>query len=82
MHTSFVDPLCFLCLVFLMLLRLLIADLWSPAVLTLVGGVYYIYFLLAVSLVRSGTCLYHFLILVIFLALMIGEYTFSRFMMK
>ena len=29
--TSFVDHLCYLCLVFVMLLRLFIAALWSPA---------------------------------------------------
>ena len=29
--TSFVDHLCYLCLVFVMLSRLLIAALWSPA---------------------------------------------------
>ena len=29
--TSFVDHLCFLCLVFLMLLHLFIAAMWSPA---------------------------------------------------
>ena len=33
----------FLCLVFLMLLRLFIAALWSPAFLTLVGDVYCIF---------------------------------------
>ena len=30
-HTSFVDHLCYLCIVFVMLSRLLIAVLWSPA---------------------------------------------------
>ena len=35
---------CFLCLVFLMLLRLLIAAFWSPAGKVLVGDVYCIFF--------------------------------------
>ena len=30
-ETSFVDQLCYLCLLFVMLSRLLIAALWSPA---------------------------------------------------
>ena len=37
------DHLCFLCLVFLMLLRLFIAASWSPDFLALVGDVYCIF---------------------------------------
>ena len=38
--TSFVDHLCYLCLVFVMLSRLFIAALWSPDLLALVCDVY------------------------------------------
>ena len=37
------DHLCFLCLVFLMILPMFIAALWSPAVLALVGDFYCIF---------------------------------------
>ena len=37
------DHLCFLCLVFLMLLPMFIAALWTPALLALVGDVYCIF---------------------------------------
>ena len=73
--TSFVDHLCFLCLVFLMILRLFIAALWSPAGKGLVSWfllVMFIVFLLlshVVSRVRCGTRLYCFLIFAIFLTL-------------
>ena len=40
---SFVDHLCFLCLVFLMLSRLFIAALWSADLLALVGDSYCIF---------------------------------------
>ena len=40
---SFVDHLCFLCLVFLMCSRLFIAALWSADLLALVGDVYCIF---------------------------------------
>ena len=71
--TSFVDHLCFLCLVFLMLSRLFIAALWSPPGKGLASWlllVMFTVFLLlshVVSWVRCGTWLYHFLIFAIFL---------------
>ena len=49
-HMTFVDQLCFLCLVFLMLSRPFIAALWSPAgkgltsLLLLVMFIYFYYF--------------------------------------
>ena len=59
--TSFVDHLCFLCLVYLMLSHLFIAALWSPAgkgLTSLLLSVMFIVFLLLshmVSWVRCGT---------------------------
>ena len=64
-----------LCRVFLMLSRLFIAALWSPARKGLTSWlllVMFIVFLLlahAVSWVRCGTCLYRLLIFAIFLTL-------------
>ena len=66
------DHLCFLCLVFLMLSRLFIAALWSPAGKGLTSWILlmmFIVFLLlshVVSWARCSTCLYRFLIFVIF----------------
>ena len=62
------DHLCFLCLVFLMLLLMFITALWSPAYKVLTSWlllVMFIVFLLlshVVSWVRCGTLLYRFLI--------------------
>ena len=67
----------FLCLVFRMLSRLLIATLWSPAGKGLTSWlllVMFIVFLLlshVVSWVSSGTYLYLFLIFAVFLTLTI-----------
>ena len=61
------DHLCFLCIVFLLLSRLFIAALWSPAGKGLTSWlllVMFIVFLLLshrVSWVRRGTLLYGFL---------------------
>ena len=64
--------MCFLCLVFLMLSRLFVATLWSPAGKGLISWlllVKFIVFLLLflVSWVRCGHWLYRFLIFAIFL---------------
>ena len=57
--TSFVDHLCYLCLVFVMLSRLLIAAMWSPAWKELTSLLLFVIFNLSgshvVSLVRCGT---------------------------
>ena len=73
--TSFVDHLCYLCLVFVMLSRLFIAAWWSPNGKGLTSwplSVMFIVFLLlshVVSWVRCGIWLYRFLIVAIFLTL-------------
>ena len=66
----------FLCLVFLMLLRLFIAAFWSPAggrgsdLLALVDDVYCVLLLShVVSWVRCGVWVYRFLIFVVFLTM-------------
>ena len=70
--TSFVDRLCFLCLVFLMLSRLFIAALWSPPGKGLISWlllVMFIVFLLlsqVVSWVRCGIWLYRFTYIFLF----------------
>ena len=71
------DHLCFLCLVFLMFLRLYIAALWSPAGKGLAPRlllVMFIVFLLlshVVSWVRCGIRLYRFLTFASFLTLIV-----------
>ena len=69
--TSFVDHLCYLCLVFVMLSRLFIAALWSPAGKGLTSWLLFVMFncVFVVSRVRCGTWLYQILIFVIFLTL-------------
>ena len=60
-YTSFVDHLCYLCLVFVKLLRLFIAALWSPAGKGLTSWLSFVMFNCVfvtshvVSLVRCGT---------------------------
>ena len=77
--TSFVDHLCFLCLVFLMLLRLFIAALWSPAGKGLTSWLLLVMFIVfsllshEVSWVRCGTWLYCFLIFASFLTLSLSK---------
>ena len=59
--TSFVDHLCYSCLVFVMLLHLLIAALWSPAGLGLTSWLLFVMLIVFLSLshvvywVRCGT---------------------------
>ena len=71
--TSFVDHLCYLCLVIVMLLHLFIAALWSPAGKGLTSWLLFVMFIMVlllshgVSWVRWGTWLYRFLIFAIFL---------------
>ena len=70
------DHFCFLCLVFLMLSRLFIAAVWSPAGKGLTSWlllVMFIVFLLlshVLSWVRCGTRLYRFLIFAVYLAVL------------
>ena len=73
--TSFVDHLCLLCLVFVMLSHLFIAALWSPAGKGLTTWLWLVMFIIIVFLllshmlswVRYGTWLYRFLIFAFFL---------------
>ena len=59
--TSFVDQLCYLCLVIVMLLRLFIAALWSPAGKGLTSWLLFVMFIAVlllshvVSWVRCGS---------------------------
>ena len=70
------DHLCYLCLVFVMLLRLFIAALWSPEGKGLTSWHLFVMFIVImllshyVSWDRCGTWLYRFLILAVFLTLM------------
>ena len=71
------DHLWFFCLAFLMLSRLFIAALWSPALKGLTSWLLlvmcFVFLLLShvVSWVRCGTRLYSFLIFDVFLTLMV-----------
>ena len=71
--TSFVDHLCYLCLVIGMLSRLFIAALWSPEGKGLTSWLLFVMFIVIllfshlVSWDRCGTWLYWFLILSVFL---------------
>ena len=75
--TSFVDHLCYLCLVFVMLLLLSIAALWSPAGKGLTSCPWLLFVMFncifslshVVSWVRCGTWLYRLLFFVTFLTL-------------
>ena len=73
--TSFVDHLCYLCLVFVMLLRLFITALWSPKGKGLTSWLLFVMFIIVlflshlVSWDRCGALLFWFLILAVFLAL-------------
>ena len=59
--TSFVDHLCYLCLVFVMLSHLFVAALWSPEVKGLTSWPLFVMFIVIlllsrlVSLIRCGT---------------------------
>ena len=83
MDTYFVDHLCILCLVFLMILLLFIAALWSPARKGLTSWlllVMFIVFLLlshVVSWVRCGSWLYCFLIFAVFLTSNMQMFNFN-----
>ena len=74
--TSFVDHLCYLWLVFVMLLHLFIAALWSPAGKGLTSWLLFVMLIVIlllshlVSCDRCGTWLYPFLILAVFLTLL------------
>ena len=68
-NTYFVDHLCFLCLVFLMLLRLFIAALWSHAGKGLTSWLMFLLLSQVVSWIRCGTWLYCFLIFAVFFTL-------------
>ena len=69
------DYFCHLCLVFVMLLRLLIAALWSPEGKGLTSWLLFVMFIVIfllsnlVSWDRCGTWLYRFLIHVVFLTI-------------
>ena len=69
------DLLCYLCLVFVMLSRLLIAALWSPegkgltSLLLFVMCIVILLLSLLVSWDRCSTSLYRFLILIVFLSI-------------
>ena len=68
------DHLRYLCLVFVMLLRLFIAALWSPAGIWLTSWLLFVMFMLlsyVVSWVTCGTWLYCFLNFAIFLTLIL-----------
>ena len=75
-HLFFVDHLCCLCFVFVMLSRLLIAAFWSPTGKGLTSWVLFVMFNCAFVtfpcgiLVRCGTSLYRFPIFVAFLTLL------------
>ena len=77
--TFLVDHLCYLCLVFVMLLRLFIAALWSPAGKGLTSCLWCLSVFLSlshvVSWVRCGTWLYRFLIFATFLSLISISYS-------
>ena len=72
---SFVDDLCYICLVFVMLLHLFIAALWLPEWKGLTSWLLFVIFIMIlllshlVSWDRCGTWLYQFLILAVFLTL-------------
>ena len=72
---SFVDHLCYLCFVFVMLSRLFIAALWSPEGKGLANWLLFVIFIVIlllshlVSWDRCGTWLYRFMILAVFLTL-------------
>ena len=72
---GFVDHLCYLCLVFGMLSRLVIAALWSPEGIGLTSWLLFVMFIVIlllshlVSWYRCGTWLYQFLFLAVFLTL-------------
>ena len=78
--TSFEDHLCYLCLVFVMLSRLFIAALWSPAGKGLTSWLclwrLIMFFSLShvVSWVRCNTWLYRFLIFATFLTFIDAAY--------
>ena len=64
----------FLCLVFLMLFRLLIADLWSPAGKGLTSWLLLVMFIvLFYFLMWCGTRLYRFLIFAVFLTFIVNS---------
>ena len=69
------DHLCYLCLVFVMLLSLFTADLWSNEGKGLTSWLLFVISIVIlllshlVSWDRCGTCLYRFLILAVFLTL-------------
>ena len=82
----FVDHLCFLCLMFLMLSRLFIPALLSPAGKGLTSwlllGMFIVFLLLShmVSCVRCGTWMYRFLIFAVFLTFLFCICIDSAFM--
>ena len=82
------DHLCYLCLVIVMLLRLFIAALWSPAGKGLTSWLLFVMFIAVlllshvVSWVRCGTCLYQFLIFAIFLTFTILTFSLKMSFMQ
>ena len=77
------DHLCYLCLVFFMLLRLFIAALLSPAGKGLISWLLFVMFNFVFVLfpfrilVSCDTCLYRFLIFAAFPTLLCGIFHFS-----
>ena len=75
--TSFVDHLCYLCLVFVMLSHLFIAALWSPQGKRLTPWLLFAMFIVIlllsylVSWDRCGAWLYRFLVLAVFLTFIV-----------
>ena len=82
------DQLCYLCLVIVMLLRLFIAALWSPAGKGLTSWLLFVMFIVVlllshvVSWVRCGTLLYRFMIFAIFLTFTILTFSLKVFFMQ
>ena len=81
--TSFVDHLCYLCLVFVMLLRRFFAALWSPAGKGLTSWLLFVCLIVFLSIshmvswVMCRTWLYWFLIFATFLTFIVAAYDIS-----